>query len=115
MCQWPTRCSFQCSAKLRIAISPSHAEPDGPEELESGPVSEWHGATGNDTDPAPEEEDDELHPEGSLGIEELNAEANRLLQLISLQNSGIDSDLPDREPQATPETSNSDHWQGPSQ
>ena len=57
MCQWPTRCSFQCSAEPCIANSPSHAgseEPEEREELESRPVSEGHGATGNGTDLAPE-------------------------------------------------------------
>ena len=74
---------------------------------ESKPVSEGHGSG---TDIALEEEGDEL---GSVETEELNAEADRLLQSIGLQNSGIDPDLPDCEPQAVPKTSNSDLLAGP--
>ena len=74
---------------------------------ESGPVSEGRG--GNGTDLALEKEGDELGSEGGgLGIQELGAEFDRLLQLIGLQNSEIDSDLPGSEPRAAPETTNSD-------
>ena len=59
---------------------------------EPGPVSEGRG--GNGTDLALEKEGDELGSEGGLGIQELGAEFDRLLQLIGLQSSEIDSDLP---------------------
>ena len=45
--------------------------------------------------------------EDGLGTEELDAEVNRLLQSIGLQNSEIEPNLPDGNPQtAVPETSN---------
>lgn len=52
--------------------------------------------------------------QGSLEIEELNAEGDRLPQLISLQNSGIDSDLLgcNYKPQAVRKTPNSDPLTG---
>ena len=100
----------------RIADSPSHVEQDDsePEEPESGPVSEGHGVTGNASsadgaDLALEQEGDELDSdlEDGLGTEELDAEVNRLLQSIGLQNSDIEPNLPDGNPQtAVPETSN---------
>ena len=73
------------------ADSLSHAVPEELEEQEgpeSGPVSEGHGATGNGTYLALEEArgEDELDSEGGLGIEELNSEVDRLLQLVGLQN-----------------------------
>ena len=55
-----------------------------------------------------EEKGDELGSEGVLGTKELGAGVDRVLQLIGLQNSDIDSDLPDCKPQAAPETLNSD-------
>ena len=81
-----------------------------PQEPESGPASEGHGDSG--TRLAFEEEGDELD---SAGIKELNAEVDRLLQSISLQNSevGINSDLPGCEPQAVPKTENPDPLAGP--
>ena len=82
-------------------------EPEEPEEPEPGLVSEGNGGSG--TDLAPEEEGDELGP---AEIKELNAETDRLLQSIGPQNSGIDSDFPDCEPQAVPKTSNSDPLAG---
>ena len=68
---------------------------EGPQEPESGPASEGHGGSG--TGSAFEEEGDELD---SVGIEELNAGVDRLLQSIGLQHSeaGINSDLPGCEP-----------------
>ena len=81
-----------------------------PQEPESGPASKGHGDSG--TGLAFEEEGDELDP---VGIEELNAEVDRLLQSIGLQNSeaGINSDLPGCEPQAVPKTENPDPLAGP--
>ena len=81
-----------------------------PQEPESGPATEGHGDSG--TRLAFEEEGDELD---SVGIKELNAEVDRLLQSISLQNSevGINSDFPGCEPQAVPKTENPDPLAGP--
>ena len=92
-------------AREQLANSRSHAEPKEPEkreEPEFGPVNEGHGATRNGTDLALEEAwgEDGLDSEGGLGIEDSNSEVGRLLQLVGLQNSDIDSDLPDCEPQA---------------
>ena len=82
---------------------------DEPQEPESRPASEGHGDSS--TRLAFEEEGDELD---LVGIEELNAEVDCLLQSIGLQNSeaGINSDLPGCEPQAVPKTSNPDPLAG---
>ena len=95
----------------RIANSLSHVEREGPGEPESGSVGEGQGDNG--TDLALKEEGGEPDSEDGLGIEELGAEAGRLLQLIGLQTSDIDPDLQDCEPQAAPETSNLDPLAGP--
>ena len=75
-----------------------------PQAPKSGPAGEGHGDSG--TGLAFEEEG---HGLDSVGIEELNADVDRLLQSIGLQNPGIDSELP----QAVPKTSNSDPLAGP--
>lgn len=59
-----------------------------------------------------EDGEDELDPMGGLGIEQLNAEVYRQLQLTGLQNWDIDIAFPSCESQTAPETSNSDPMAG---
>ena len=51
---------------------------------------------------------------GSLEVEELNAEVNRLLQSIGLRKSGIDLDLPYCSLRLYLSLQIRIHWQGPS-